>query len=195
MENYVTFREIADKLGFEITTVRRAVKKLKKEMPIEVVRRANPGGVGKPYCVSQDDADKIISFLESKKKPFPQQTQSDVSLQRYGYFYILQIIPEALPNRVKIGYTDSLEARLKEHQTVAPTAHYVGSWECKRAWDQAAMDSITREDCHLVMNEVYEGDVDKFIQRAEAFFSTMPNRSKEVELSPHSPLKNKEEND
>jgi len=50
------------------------------------------------------------------------------------------------------------------------------------------MDSITREECQLVMNEVYEGDIDGFLRRADAFFSVMPKRDNRVPLSKHSPL-------
>lgn len=52
------------------------------------------------------------------------------------------------------------------------------------------MDSIARENCKLVMNEVYEGDVEGFIHRANNFFSQMPNSNTNTPLSEHSPLKN-----
>ena len=50
------------------------------------------------------------------------------------------------------------------------------------------MDSITREACRLVLNEVFEGDVDGFLRRAESFFAVMPNPDSQRELSEHSPL-------
>ena len=118
-----------------------------------------------------------------------QNTNGDSSaFDRFGYFYIIQLVPEALPNRVKIGYTDNLNTRLREHQTAAPTATFLGHWKCEWLWDQAAMDSITRIDCHLVMNEVYEGDIEGFLNRAEEFFSLMPQNTDKPKLSAHSPL-------
>ncbi len=51
------------------------------------------------------------------------------------------------------------------------------------------MDSITRENCSLVMNEVYEGDVESFVRRADAFFAMMPSSSTEVPLAESSPLR------
>jgi hypothetical protein len=50
------------------------------------------------------------------------------------------------------------------------------------------MDSITKEGCKLVLNEVFEGDINSFIERGEKFFSVMPNPDSERELSEHSPL-------
>jgi hypothetical protein len=97
-------------------------------------------------------------------------------------------VPEALPNRVKIGFADNVERRLAEHQTAAPTAKLLKVWPCKRSWDYATMDSITRTGCKLVLNEVYEGDIDGFIDRADAYFAIMPNPDMEKELSEYSPL-------
>lgn len=53
--------------------------------------------------------------------------QVNLVARGYGFFYIIQLIPEVLPNRVKIGYTDNLDVRLKEHQTAAPTAKLIKS--------------------------------------------------------------------
>lgn len=50
------------------------------------------------------------------------------------------------------------------------------------------MDNITRTGCKLVLNEVYEWEVQSFIDRADAFFEVMPNPDSERELSEYSPL-------
>jgi len=50
------------------------------------------------------------------------------------------------------------------------------------------MDSITREGCKLVLNEVYEGNIKGFLERAEQFFALMPDPDTGRELSEHSPL-------
>lgn len=57
------------------------------------------------------------------------------------------------------------------------------------------MDSVTKEGCKLVLNEVYEGEVQGFIERAEQFFAVMPNPDSERELSEHSPLYEPDESD
>jgi hypothetical protein len=50
------------------------------------------------------------------------------------------------------------------------------------------MDSVTREECKLVLNEVYEGNIQNLLDRAECFFALMPDPDIEKELSEHSPL-------
>ncbi len=57
------------------------------------------------------------------------------------------------------------------------------------------MDSITREGCKLVLNEVYEGDIEGFMARGDAFFAVMPNPDIEKELSEYSPLYDEHDQD
>jgi len=184
MPDFMTFQELADQIGVEKTTIRRNVKSLKLTVRNEKTSTSKGASV---HSLSIDDANKLIAHFETRDRP---NSNVDTSvLERFGYFYIIQLIPEAMPNRVKIGYTDNLDTRLREHQCAAPTAKYLGHWRCKRSWDQAAMDSITREGCHLVMNEVYEGDLESFLIKAGEFFSVMPKNSDKPKLSEHSPLK------
>ncbi len=78
--------------------------------------------------------------------------------------------------------------RLVEHKTAAPTAKTLKVWPCKRSWDYAVMDSMTRHGCKVVLNEVFEGDIQGFIDRGDRFFALMPTPDSERELSEHSPL-------
>ncbi|MFH1853660.1 MAG: GIY-YIG nuclease family protein [Candidatus Neomarinimicrobiota bacterium] len=189
MSDLITFRELAEQIGVEVTTIRRNVQRLKLDIRKE---RSETSKGARVNCLSVDDANKLISHFENRGSP--SSTSNSTALSRFGYFYIIQLIPEALPERVKIGYTDNLETRLCEHQTAAPTAKYLSHWRCKRSWDQAAMDSITRTDCQLVMNEVYEGDIGGLLKRANEFFSIMPEDSTKPVLSEHSPLRKKLKN-
>jgi len=189
MEKYVTFQEAANENDVGIDTIRRNAKKLE----LEITRKKTSSSKGALVnCLLRDDADKLKAFFDQRQNYEFDSSSSDVSIQRYGYFYLIQLVPEALPNRVKIGYTDNLEQRLSEHRTAAPTSKLLKSWECKRSWDQAAMDSITRNNCKHVLNEVYEGDIDNFIERGDIFFNNMPNNNDEVILSEHSPLNDEE---
>lgn len=196
MEDYVSFQELAKRLGVSYDTVRRSVAKFGESLGIIVEKRKVSGSKGAlTQCITVEAANKLVAFLEDKPKSDQLATESDVSFRRFGYFYIIQIVPELMPNRVKIGYTDNLSQRLREHQTSAPTARFVKYWECKRSWDEAVMDSITREGCTLVMNEVYEGDVESFVARAEALFALMPTSSTEIPLSENSPLRQSSKDD
>lgn len=138
--------------------------------------------------LSRDDAAKLIASYEARRGPVVLSADDAAKYDRFGYFYLIQLVPEAIPNRVKIGFADNVEQRIAQHRTAAPTARLVKAWPCKRSWDFAAMDSITSKACQLVLNEVYEGDVTEFVARGDAFFAVLPNPDTERELSPHSPL-------
>jgi hypothetical protein len=183
MAEMLGIAEIAKRLNVEVTTVRRLIARESDALKLEVQR-----GKGDKLLLTREDAEKLIASYEARRGPISSSEENSPAFDRYGYFYIIQLIPEILPNRVKIGFADNVEKRLNEHRTAAPTAQLLKAWPCKRSWDYAAMDSITREGCKLVLNEVYEGDIAALIARGEAFFSLMPDPDSERELSEHSPL-------
>ena len=94
-----------------------------------------------------------------------------------GLFYILDLIPEANINRLKLGFTRSVSTRLKAHQTTAPTAAVIRTWPCKRSWELTAMDVVCRGEVQVGhdRSEVYDvHSVEEVIHRADQFFSMMP---------------------
>lgn len=189
MSDPVTFKEMGKRLGVDPGTVRRLVERYGGELGISVQRgRGSTSNAKWTHYLTREDADRLASFYETRHTR-PEGPSAEEPFQRSGSFYVIQLVPEALPNRVKIGYTDNLDKRLAEHQTAAPTARLLASWPCKRSWDYAAMDSITREACSWVLSEVFEGDPEGFVERANAFFALMPTPDSERSLSAHSPLK------
>jgi hypothetical protein len=191
----VSFKEIGQRLGVHRMSVRRIVDRVAPQLGIEVQKaRGNKTNANWGHYLTRDDADRLVAYY--KRHIGPGRTREDegggddpVKSQVFGVFYLIQLVPEAIPNRIKIGYTDSLPKRLVEHQTSAPTARVIASWPCKRSWDYAAMDSLTREGCTWLLNEVFEGDPDGFIARGNAFFALMPASETTRELAEHSPLR------
>jgi T5orf172 domain len=188
MSDLVSFKEIAARIGVDTTTVRRLIERVGAQLGITIQKSRSKGRNAMwANFLTREDAERLVSHYESRNLPRDENSAPD-SFQAFGYFYLIQLVPEALPNRIKVGYTDNLERRLADHQTSAPTAKIIGSWPCKRSWDYAAMDSITREECKLVLNEVFEGDPQGFVDRANAFFAVMPKDEGKHQLSEHSPL-------
>lgn len=189
MSETVTYKEMAKRLGIDPGTVRRLVEKYGAELGISVQKgRSNTSNAKWTHFLSREDADRLAAHYEARHT-HSADPGSEEPFQRVGHFYVIQLVPEALPNRLKIGYTDNLEKRLAEHQCAAPTARVLASWPCKRSWDYAAMDCITREGATWVLNEVFEGDPQGFVQRGNAFFALMPGPDSERALSEHSPLR------
>lgn len=191
MADLASYKEIATRLGVDPGTVRRLIERFGSQLGISVQKgRGKTSNAKWTHYLSREDADRLVAFYESRHSAQDDEASED-SFQAFGFFYVIQLVPEAMPNRIKIGYTDNLEQRLADHQTAAPTARVIASWPCKRSWDYAAMDSITREGCKWVLNEVFEGDPDGFVQRGNTFFSLMPQTPEERPLSEHSPIRRK----
>jgi hypothetical protein len=195
MSDTVAYKDIAKRLGVDPGTVRRFVDRFGAKLGIAVQKgRANTSNAKWSHFLTREDADRLVAFYETQHVG-NEEPGSEGSFQRSGFFYVIQLIPEALPNRIKIGYTDNLEQRLADHQSAAPTARVLASWPCKRSWDYAAMDAITREGCTWVLNEVFEGDPEGFVQRARTFFALMPEPNADRPLSSHSPLQSRPRGD
>ena len=92
-----------------------------------------------------------------------------------GYFYVIQLIPDILEKRVKLGFATTVQTRLNVHRTSAPTAILLGSWSCKSTWERTVIDSITRVGCVNVASEVYDcEDIKALLQRCENIFALLP---------------------
>lgn len=93
-----------------------------------------------------------------------------------GFFYVIQIVPDLDPNRVKLGYARNVGQRLQQHRTTSPTAKLVEHWPCKATWEQEAIDCITFLcGCKLVGGEVYDCDsVATVVEYGHGFFDIMP---------------------
>lgn len=184
MAEMVGLAELAKRLGMaDSSGARRLIAREGDSLGLELHR-----GKGDKLLLSRDDADRLIASYESRRGPVQIDAEDSAKYDRFGSFYLIQLVPELRPNRVKVGFADNVDKRLTEHRTAAPTAKLLRAWPCKRSWENAAIDSITREGCKLVLNEVYEGDVNGFVARGDGFFAIMPNPDIEKELSEFSPL-------
>ena len=118
MSEMVAILEIAKRLNVDATTVRRLIAKESDALKLEVHR-----GKGDKLFLSKDDAEKLIANYQARRGVVTiGSSEEQAKFDGYGYFYVIQLVPEALPNRVKIGFADNVEKRLAEHRTSAPTA-------------------------------------------------------------------------
>ena len=97
-----------------------------------------------------------------------------VATGRPGRFYIIQLVPDIKPERVKLGYSDNIEKRLKTHRTTAPTAKLLKSYPCKRTWEPVVIGLVTH-GCQDVGGEVFDCDsLCAIVERCNGVFRLMP---------------------
>jgi hypothetical protein len=92
-----------------------------------------------------------------------------------GFFYIIQLEPEHDPGRIKVGFTMDLDGRLRKHRCSAPFAQYLRNWPCRRVWERAAVDCVTK-GCQQLHTEVFRAaSLDHIAAQAHSFFTMMPS--------------------
>jgi len=181
-DDYLSIKDLAKRLGMDRSHARRYVMKLGYSFH---KRRTPDSGSQLTLCVTNAEADEIVSLRADKG--FTASTV--VAISDVGVFYVIQLVPDLDPKRLKLGFAESLEQRLSQHRTAAPTARVLRAWPCKRPWELTAIDALTREGCRLILNEVFECDaLDTLVKRGDAFFSMLPAPDVRAPLASASPL-------
>ena len=169
MENLTYLSSLSREFGTDHSNLRKYV--IKKGINYVMSRDAASRQMAMAFTA--EEAEKLRSLR--MREGF---TKSDVPIcinGEIGEFYVVQLIPELDPRRVKLGFANGVLVRLASHRTASPTAVLIKSWDCKRTWERAAMDSSTRIGCKLIANEVYECDsVEQVTNRLDKFFAVMP---------------------
>ncbi len=181
-EAYVSIKELAHRLGMDRSHARRYVLKLGYSFH---KRRTPDSGSQLSLCVTSAEAEEIES--QRAKSGFTASTI--VAISDVGVFYVIQLVPDLDPKRLKLGFAESLDQRLSQHRTAAPTARVLHAWPCKRSWELTVMDALTCKGCRLILNEVFECDEpESLIRRGDALFAILPAPEVRAPLASTSPL-------
>jgi hypothetical protein len=164
----VFLAEIAPRLGMDRSNARRYVIELGYAW--RKVRAAN-GQLSN--ALPLEDADAIVErrqldgFTAKGLREAP---------EAWGQFYVIRLIPDLAPQRIKLGFASSVSTRLAAHRTAAPTAELVKSWPCRRTWEISARDAAVIRGCAQIGPEVFDcADVAALVGRCDAFFALMPS--------------------
>ena len=166
---YVTLKQLATEIGLDRSNLRKYA--LKHGFTFLRVRTPDSGNQS-CLALTPEDADALKNLRESQGfTSGPKLIRNDGQ----GVFYAIQLVPDLDPYRIKLGFSTAIDARLATHRTTCPNAKLLKTWPCKKVWEAAALDSISREQCKLVANEVFScEDTDALLMRGNEFFDLMP---------------------
>ena len=172
MPNFTILKDLANELGIDKSNLRKYI--LEKVSEVEFIKVRTPETRGQvTLALTIEDAEIVRQTRESAGFT---TDKLPVIKNGSGVFYVIQVIPELDPGRVKLGFASGINARLQAHRTVAPTAKIIKTWDCKRTWESAALASATREGCELIASEIFKCDsLDGLIERIDMFFEQMPD--------------------
>lgn len=168
-EEYVLLSTLAQEWAIDKTTARKYARK--QGFDFTRVRGNDPSHQA-VLALKANDAE-LLREVRSQEG----YTNNGMPVENgIGVLYIVQIMPDADPTRVKLGYATDASRRLVSYRTLSPTAIIVKTWACRSSWERAAIDSLTTENCTLIGGEVYAcADIERLIQRGDTFFSYMPS--------------------
>jgi hypothetical protein len=182
-EEHISIKHLAESLGMDRSHARRYVLKLGFK---PAKRRTKDSGNQLTLTVTSEEADAILKHR--REQGFAGQSKAVET--EAGVFYVIQLVPELDPRRIKLGFAVDLNDRLTQHRTAAPTAKVLKSWPCKRAWEVTVMDYLSSMGCRHILNEVFEcDDLDSLLKGGEELFRILPEPRCKPELSEHSPYK------
>src|SRR6266849_4236844 len=98
MADLVGISEIAKRLAVDTSTARRLVQRYTADLGLAPTK-----GKQNVIYLTSEDAERLIAFYETKSLRPLDDPESERAFQRYGSLYFVQLVPEALPRRVKIG--------------------------------------------------------------------------------------------
>jgi len=180
---FVSLKQIAERLGMDRSAARRYILKLGIKAQ---KRRTADSGNQLSLTVTDEQARMIFKLREDQGFT----ASGKLVESENGCFYVIQLVPELDPRRIKLGFAIDLPDRLAQHRTAAPTAKVVKSWPCKRAWELTTMDCLSLAHCQHILNEVFEcDDLDALLKKGDDFFALLPDPGKKKVLSEHSPYK------
>lgn len=174
---FVSLKELADEMAIDRSVLRKYVLK----MGLQPHRRRTSASAWQPtLCLLPEEADAVR--LQRQTDGFSAE-QKPVRTEE-GHFYVIRLVPELDHRRVKLGFAESVQERLAQHRTAAPTAELVRAWPCRRSWERTIMDAMTARDCTLIRNEVFEcHDVEALIVRGDRLFEMMPVPGQQVPVA------------
>jgi hypothetical protein len=102
-------------------------------------------------------------------------TSKQVSRDHYGEFYIIQPIPEVSENRIKMGFTTNIRARMKIHSASCPYLKVLTTFPCKREWEGAVIDILSDGEKKLGFEVIEVGSIEKLLEKAKQVFKIFPD--------------------
>ena len=181
-EQYVSLKQLAEEFELDRSNTRKYVLK----QGIQPHKRRTPDSASQlTLALTKEEAEKIRAARREEgfvgvSKPI---------IKDGGVFYVIRLIPEFDPRRIKLGFADDINSRLGQHRTSAPTAKVVKTWPCRRSWERTVIDCLEAVGCRLIQNEVFEcDDVAALIRKADELFSILPVPNRLRSISEHSPL-------
>ena len=168
---HVTLKTLAEELGMDRSHLRKFVL----AMEIEPIRVRVPESRGQATLAVTPEEAALIRGERTERGFSAKSRAARVKSRRQGMFYAVQLMPAAMPRRVKAGFSADPQARLTDYRCCCPNARLLKAWPCKRSWEQAALAAVeSAEGVLRVSGEIYDVEnVEALIERIDSLFDML----------------------
>jgi hypothetical protein len=165
-------------LANQLNKRKQRVFKVLNRLGIETTKLPSRDKRGQLISYITNDEARLV-FSELQENP---ELESDEDLEgspesiitQQGLFYLLLLEPEHDPGRFKVGFTSSLQERLRALRCSAPFTKVVKTWPCKLLWEKTAIECVT-ENCERLHTEVFRTEkLETVLTKCDKFFELMP---------------------
>jgi len=136
--------------------------------------------------ITQEDARRVLEDIAlsrstKNRKDGEKADCTDADLFDVGVFYLLRLEPELDPGRFKVGFSSSLNERVRVHRSTAYQTQMVATWPCCRLWEKTVIECVT-DGCERLHTEVFRAQSLEAIKaKCDQFFALMPAPRKKTQ--------------
>lgn len=117
VDEFVSLKQLAEALDLDPSNARKYILK-QGFKPVK--RRTQDSGGQLTLSFTKEEAERVIAVR--REQGFFGGAETKPISEDKGYFYVIHLVPELDPNRVKLGFASDAANRLQQHRTSAPTA-------------------------------------------------------------------------
>ncbi len=161
----------------EIGKRKQTIFKVLKRLGITTIKQRHSGHKGqKVSYVTMKEFKRIADYFASVKNS---NEKADAEIKNKnknedGVFYLIQLEPTHDQGRFKVGFSSSMQERLRHLKCSAPLLTLIATWPCRSLWEKTVIDCIVT-DCEQIHTEVFRTDnIKKIREKCNQFFALMP---------------------
>lgn len=160
----VSLKQIAGEIGFHPSSIRKAA----------VTRGFRPfrlsDGNNKPLFLKYEDAMSLKGQILNERSNAIASNSSTFKSKMSGV-YLIEVPSFSGKNRIKIGWSDSLNNRIATYRTIVPDLIVRATWLTSDSWCERAAIKCAERLGRKVHTELFEfDDVDGFIRELADLF-------------------------
>jgi len=172
MNDYVTLKEISERIGLDRSNARKWLN----GQGFDFVQVRDQESRQLVNALTIEDAERAVTLRLERGFDCQRSAVAAVLVanESSGYFYVMRLMPDVAPNRIKLGFASTLQSRLDAHRTTCPRLEVVKTWPCQKVYEPAAIAVAVNGTSDLYGGEVYDvKSVDALIERLDSFFNLL----------------------